>query len=133
MCMAFGWHPFRLLGLLFVLILSVAVLLTWKDELLPDFDDERLSIVKDSIGSLSHKGSAVGQNAYQLDPPPEHPPFGAVVAAARSTENLSWMIFFQQKCALYFISDTCTACIVALCLADCVVQLDDVSLRCRQS
>jgi len=36
-------------------------------------------------------------NAYQLDPPLERSPYGAIVAAARSTENLSWMTSVERK------------------------------------
>ena len=36
-------------------------------------------------------------NAYQLDPVPLEPPFGAVIAAAQQGEDLSWMMFVEHK------------------------------------
>jgi len=94
--MALGTHAVRLFGLLFVFVASIAILATWSSDSLPDFDDG-LAAIKDSIGSLAHSNSSVFKNAIQLDPLPEQPPFGAVVAAAQNTTDLSWMLFFQQK------------------------------------
>lgn len=88
-----GWHAARLFGLLFTFVFSITLLVTWSKNALPSLDD--LATIKDSIGSLAHKSQH--WNAYQLDPPPEQPPYGALVAATRSTEDSSWMTSFQQK------------------------------------
>ena len=73
------------------------MLVTWdnESESIPALDD--LTTIKDSIGSAAHRKNSTYQNAYQLDPPPGQPPYGAVIAAARSTDNLGWMGFFQRK------------------------------------
>ncbi|KAK5134310.1 hypothetical protein LTR08_006739 [Meristemomyces frigidus] len=93
--MALGWHPVRILGILFICVVSITVLVTWENVSIPSFD--ALATIKDSIGSLAHRNSSLRKNAYQLDPPPEHPPYGAVIAAGRSNEDLTWMAFFRQN------------------------------------
>ena len=87
---------------------------------------ETLSIAKATVlGDWSHDNASVHANAYQLDAPPEGPPWGAIVSAARSTDDLSWMMFIEQK----YVKRTLTW---KQQHADAVLQLDHISLQRRQ-
>ena len=89
-----GWQFVRFLGVLIICIMSVALLATRNRS---SFATDDLTTITDSVGSLRHRNSSAHRNAYQLDPPPERPPWGAVVAAGRSAEDLGWMAFLQLK------------------------------------
>ncbi|KAK3065625.1 hypothetical protein LTR53_018207, partial [Teratosphaeriaceae sp. CCFEE 6253] len=53
------------------------------------------------LGDWAGANASDRTNAYQLDPPPEQPPYGAVVLAARSTDDLSWMKAVEQEWTTY--------------------------------
>ena len=99
--MALGWHgwqPARFLGLLVICLASTFLLATWDNESEAFSTIDDLTTIKDSIGSAAERNdSSLRKNAYQLDPPPEQPPYGAVIAAARLSDELGWMAFFRQK------------------------------------
>ncbi|TKA68116.1 hypothetical protein B0A55_08290 [Friedmanniomyces simplex] len=53
--------------------------------------------ISESLGSWPRQNASRYANAYQLDPPPTAPPYGAVVAAARSTDDVTWMASIEQN------------------------------------
>jgi len=92
-----GWHPVRLLGVISAFFASITVLILWHDS--PLTTHTRLALqTSNNESERWHNATLLHKNAYQLDPPPKEPPYGAVVAAARTATDLSWMIFFQLKC-----------------------------------
>lgn len=63
---------------------------------------EGFSRVLSNTGHYVKGGSSFFGFSTVRDEPPEVPPYGAVVAAARGDEDLSWMNdqLFQKKCVI---------------------------------
>ena len=95
--MAFGWHAARLLGVILIFSFSSSVLLFLSREKIPLKSLDSTNIDGSDVRPSWYYASLAHKNAYQLDPAPTDPPYGAVVAAAQDSTDLSWMINFEQK------------------------------------
>jgi hypothetical protein len=86
----------RLYGGLTVLIFGLISLLIFYQDSLP--------VVK-HVSFSSHRGNhsvPIHETAFHHDPPPESPPYGALVIAAQNITDLSWTMTAERESVTYF-------------------------------
>ncbi|KAK3642279.1 hypothetical protein LTR56_010856 [Elasticomyces elasticus] len=86
----------RLPGLLAVFAASIiALLISYHSAPFP------ATAVTQSLGSWPRENASIHGNAYQLDPAPELAPWGAIVAASKSTDNMTWLSQVEQNWTVF--------------------------------
>ena len=56
-----------------------------------------LYLFQDTLPDTTYFKTAYPETALQHDPPPEFPPFGALVVAAQNTTDLSWTEYAKEE------------------------------------
>ena len=93
--MAPAWQDVRLAGLLFTFIINIGLLAYWRPFALSSSGN--IKSILHSLGGLERLENLRYKSAFQLDPPSEDAPYGAVVLAGNQSEPISWLLELQPK------------------------------------
>lgn len=97
--MAPAWQDVRLAGLLFTFIINIGLLAYWRPFALSSSGN--IKSILHSLGGLERLENLRYKSAFQLDPPSEDAPYGAVVLAGNQSEPISWLLELQPNYTTY--------------------------------
>ena len=93
--MAPTWQDIRLAGLLFTFIINVGLLTYWRP--FTSSSSENVKSVLQSLNGLGRLENLRDKSAFQLDPPSEDAPYGAVVLSGNQSEPIPWLSDLRPK------------------------------------
>ena len=95
--MAPALQDVRLVGLLLAFMLNIGLLIYLRPFALSS--PENIKSVLHSLGGLGRLENLRYKSAFQLDPPSEDAPHGAVVLAGNQSDPISWLLQLEPKYA----------------------------------